>query len=71
VRVPMPKPPPIIVLLPTPSKDKYNFDDEPINPGKSYRDYVETAKKRHPEEKWHNVPIGKNKCADILVDVWM
>ena len=48
---------------------KYNFDDEPINKGHSYKEYLEMAKERHPEEQHHKLPIGRTRMSDILVDV--
>lgn len=50
-------------------RPKYNFDDEPINKGRSYKEYVELARKRHPEESYHKLPIGKGRVSDILVEI--
>lgn len=65
VKIEKPAPPP----RPPQAPSKYNFDDEVINPGLSYKEYVERAKKRHPEESYHRVPIGRKRMSDILVDI--
>lgn len=65
VKIERPLPPPRVQkqLL------KYDFDDEPINPGLTYREYVERAKKRHPKETHHIIPIGRKNISDILVEI--
>lgn len=58
-----------IVRPVNPEEEVPKNTEERINPGLSYREYVERAKQRHPEEHYHNLPIGRKKMSDILVDV--
>lgn len=49
---------------------KYDYlFDEPVNKGKNYREYIDEANRRHPNERKRKVPTGQHKMSDILVDV--